>query len=409
MKMKFVIMMLLVVLLSVGFAQAQEPVTIRFASFQSGAVVEKWAEQFAEFEAETGIHVEHEYVPSGESVQQYMTMAAGNQLPDVVMASAIWHRALAARGLFAPLTQEEFPNLDFADLWPTLLANYTYDGQIYGLPTDMDIQLVFYNKALFDAAGVDYPEPDWTWDDFADTAEQLSSGDGAGRIYGSANISPLLLSQMAWAYGGDVFDPETNVATLDTDGGRTAMELYNRLLVTDRSMPIADMEGVGMDTGRAAMGIYGPWAAWYIFRESDIDWDVVPSPRGTEDAILAWGSSLAIFNTSEHKEEAARLIEFMLSPENQYQRAADFAWFPPGQPATEMAGFMDEAVLGLNADQKQYILDSIPFGRAPFIHANQAELDAAMSQEISLLAAGSEDVEQAIANVTQRWNEILAQ
>ena len=74
---------LVVVVLAMGLpmAFAQEPVTIRFVSFQSGAVAEKWLEQIAEFEAETGIRVEYEYVPWTETVEKYLTMAAGGLLP----------------------------------------------------------------------------------------------------------------------------------------------------------------------------------------------------------------------------------------------------------------------------------------------------------------------------------------
>ena len=159
-------LVLLSLVASTGAVMAQDGVTLRFSSFQSGAVVEKFEEQFAEFEAMTGIKIVNEYVPWAETVERYLTMAAGDDLPDVAMVSAQWHRTLAARGVLSELAPEQFNELDFADFWPRLLAAYNYDGVQYGLPTDLDLQLIYYNKDLFDAAGVAYPEAGWTWDDY---------------------------------------------------------------------------------------------------------------------------------------------------------------------------------------------------------------------------------------------------
>ena len=117
-------------------------------------MVEKWEEQFAEFEAQTGIKIAHEFVPWPETVERYLTMAAGDDLPDVAMVSAQWHRTLATRGVLSELTQDQFDVIDLDDFWPRLLGAYNYDGVQAGLPTDLDLQLVFYNKDLFDAAGV---------------------------------------------------------------------------------------------------------------------------------------------------------------------------------------------------------------------------------------------------------------
>ena len=181
-------LVLLALAAGAGAAIAQDGATLRFSSFQSGAVVEKWEEQFAEFEAMTGIKIVHEYVPWPETVERYLTMAAGDDLPDVAMLSAQWHRTLATRGVLSELTQDQFSALDLGDFWPRLLAAYNYDGVQYGLPTDLDLQLIYYNKDLFDAAGVAYPEAGWNWDDYIAIAKALTAGEGVGKTYGSLRV-----------------------------------------------------------------------------------------------------------------------------------------------------------------------------------------------------------------------------
>ena len=146
-------LVLLALVARTGAVFAQDGVTLRLSSFQSGAVVEKWEEQWAEFEEMTGIKVVHEFVPWQETVERYLTMAAGDDLPDVALISAQWNRTLATRGVLAELTQDQFEAVDFDDYWPRLLAAYNYDGVQYGLPAYLDLQLIDYNKDIFGAAG----------------------------------------------------------------------------------------------------------------------------------------------------------------------------------------------------------------------------------------------------------------
>ncbi len=255
-KVSLVVWLFVLVALSGATPLAQEPVTLRYASFQSGAVVEKWEEQFAEFEAETGIKVVHEYVPWGETVERYLTMAASDDLPDVAMVSAQWHRTLGTRGVLAELTQDQFEVIDLGDFWPNLLAAYNYDGVQYGLPTDLDLSLIFYNKDIFDAAGVSYPEAGWTWDDYRDIAKALTQGEGVGKIYGSAAFNFGRMRMIAWSYGGDFIDPDTGEAAMESEPVQRAMGLLNALLDEGQSAPLPGTEGVTND--RVGMNMWGP-------------------------------------------------------------------------------------------------------------------------------------------------------
>ena len=406
-KVSFVVWLFVLVALSGATLLAQEPVTLRFSSFQSGAVAEKWEEQFAEFEAETGIKIVHEFVPWPETVERYLTMAAGDDLPDVAMVSAQWHRTLATRGVLSELTQDQFEVLDLGDFWPNLLGAYNYDGVQYGLPTDLDLQLVYYNKDLFDAAGVSYPEAGWTWDDYRAIAQALTQGEGVGKTYGSASFNFGGTRMIAWSYGGDFIDPETGEAAMESEPVKRAMGVVNALLVEDQSAPLPGTEGVTND--RVGMNMWGPWGSWYILRDVEFDWDVVPVPAGTEEVVLAWGSTLAAFKSSDNQDAVRQFMDFFLSPATQFQRASDWAWFPPGMAATETEGFMEEEVLALSAEQKQFVIDSVANGRAPFVHREEARLQNIYTQELSLVTSGDQTMEEALASIQEAWQEILAE
>ena len=363
------VLLFVLVSLSQATLLAQEPVTLRFASFQSGAVVEKWEEQFAEFEAETGIKIVHEYVPWGETVERYLTMAAGDDLPDVAVVSAQWHRTLAARGVLAELTQDQFEVLDLGDFWPNLLASYNYGGVQYGLPTDLDLALTYYNKDVFDAAGVSYPEAGWTWDDYRVIAKALTQGEGVGKIYGSTAFNFGRTRMIAWSYGGDFIDPETGEAAMESEPVQRAMGLLNALLVEDQSAPLPGTEGVTND--RVGMNMWGPWGSWYILSDVEFEWDVVPIPIGTEEAVLAWGSTLAAFASSENQDAVRQFMDFFAAPE------------------------------------KQFVIDAVANGRAPFVHREEARLQNIYNQELSLVTSGDQTMAETLATIQEAWQEIL--
>lgn len=388
-------------------APAAAAATLRYQSFQSGDVVKKWEEQFVEFEKETGIKVTHEHVPWGDTITKDLTLAAGDQLPDIAMVSGNWHRSLAIRDLFLDMTDTAFGKLKVDDFWPKLLGGYKYQDKIYGFPTDCDLQVLYFNKELFDNAKVGYPTADWTWADYRTAAKQLTQGEGAGKTYGASTPDKQTALMHAWSYGGDLVDPEKLVAVLDVPPGKDAMYFLNDLLVTDKSAPLPGTEGAGMDTGRVAMGMMGPWAAWYVFREAKFPWDVVPIPKGNERVTLAWGSVMGIFAPSKNKEAAAKFVDFFLAPEMQYQRAADWAWFPPGKAATEQQGFMDKSVMNMEPGQKQFVIDSVASGRVPLVVKEQAKIDNIFSEELGLVASGGKSIDQAIADIKKSWDPLL--
>ena len=77
---------------------------------------------------------------------------------------------------------------------------------------------------------------------------------------------------------------------------------------------------------------------------------------------------MAAFKSSDNQDAVRQFMDFFAEPERQFQRDCNWAWFPPGQAATAMDGFMGEHVLALTAEQKQFVIESVANGRAPFVH-----------------------------------------
>ena len=172
-------------------AEGEGPVTVTWAfwgSPEEKASHERVAEAFMAEHPEIQIELFHE--PWGDYFTKVQALWAGGDsslIPDVLF---LWPTPrYAAEGVLEnldPWIEKAGYNLD--DYWPALLESASYDGSVYGFPRDIGFNVLYYNKDLFDAAGVEYPTNEWTWDELQAAAEQLMVVDDNGRVqqYGLA-------------------------------------------------------------------------------------------------------------------------------------------------------------------------------------------------------------------------------
>lgn len=163
-------------------------------------------------------NVSLELVPiAGENWEDYFTriltdVAAGNP-PDLVNVATEGLQLFAGQGLSRPLdefVQRDAADLEdyFSDVHPSLVESMMYEGNLYQLPDDWNAANMFFNTALMDAAGLELPGPQWTRDEFVQTARALAQTDDAQFAYGWPNR--LFGSWMPWIFvnGGNLFSEE---------------------------------------------------------------------------------------------------------------------------------------------------------------------------------------------------------
>jgi multiple sugar transport system substrate-binding protein len=142
------------------------------------------------------------------------------------------------------------------DFYPQLVKQFEEQGQLWGLPADVTPFVIEYNKDLFDAAGLSYPTPDWTWEQFLEMAIALSSGEGEARQYGFVaevyESSDLLL--MLERLGAHLIDenPTPPALTLDDPTVVEALRWYADLTTEHGAKP-AFITDIGKLAGASAM------------------------------------------------------------------------------------------------------------------------------------------------------------
>ncbi|NLG26124.1 MAG: sugar ABC transporter substrate-binding protein [Clostridiales bacterium] len=392
-------------------AEADKPFAgtkIRFSSYQTGPVEEDWISvQFPRFLEETGIEVEHVYIAHTDTISTLMTWSAAGLAPDCSMLSANYANSLASNDLLIDLdayVAEKRPDYDLTRFFPKLMNAYKYQGVQYALPSDMDLGLTWYNKDMFDTAGVAYPAANWTWDEYKAAAQALTQGEGPEKVFGT-EIPPI--QHLLWQAGADYLSEDGTACTINTPAAKSAYQLVLDL-INGGYAPRPGSEGVGLSSGRAAIAMgNGPWYAFYVLNDVEFAWDVAPMPQNAEKATTAYGSSFGILKSSANVDAAFEFIAWFLSDEQQFIRADKFSWFPPASTVLEYPGFNEDSVLNMTAAQKALVLAEAEYGRAPVVVARQSEVRQIIDREESLIWSGEKSIDDALATMEQEISPLL--
>jgi multiple sugar transport system substrate-binding protein len=165
-------------------AQAQ-PVTLLWAFWGSPeeakthlAVADVFMAEHPDIKIETMVEPWNDYFTK---VQTLWASGDPSAIPDVLF---LWPTPrYAADGVLENLQPWiEKSGYDLSDYWPALLESAMYEGDVYGLPRDISVDVLYYNKDIFDAVGVAYPDDTWTWDDLLAAAQKLTVVEDSGRV-----------------------------------------------------------------------------------------------------------------------------------------------------------------------------------------------------------------------------------
>jgi multiple sugar transport system substrate-binding protein len=145
--------------------------------------------------------------------------------PDVVEWDGVNIGKLLDEGLLLDLTPfAKDGSVDMADYYPSVWRAVTDRDRIGGIPVMAEVTGVFYNKKQFDEAGLPYPQDDWTWEQFTELAEKLTTRDPEGDIvrHGAYLVPRLLpVEPLVWSNGGAFLSADGKTASGYLNGSHT--------------------------------------------------------------------------------------------------------------------------------------------------------------------------------------------
>lgn len=211
-------------------------------------------------------------------------------------------------------------------LAPAAVEAFTSEGELYAVPANIATLQLYYNKALFEAAGLDGPPE--TVDELRDYAEQLT-GDGVFGLSLADHETIQMWPILQWLDGGDVVDAD-GCSVLDSPESIESLTTWANL-VQDGVAPLG-LTGAESDAlfsaGQAAMQLNGPWAA-AGYTDAGIDLGVAAVPVGV-DGPVTLGSTvpLAVSAATKHPKEAQEFLAWWTGQDAQRQFALA-SGFPP--------------------------------------------------------------------------------
>lgn len=286
----------------------------------------------ADYTAATGNKAEIQVI----TWDQYWTLleagASGGDMPDVFWMHSNEVQKYMENDILMDLTDRiaSSEKLEM-DKFPEDIKNlYSWDGKTYAIPKDVDTIALFYNKTMFDEAGLSYPDDSWTWDDFYDAAVKLTKEDGSQ--YGTA-MNPSN-EQDGWmniiySMGGKVLTDDKKASGFDDPNTIKAMEFVQKLV--DNVMPPATvMAETGTDvllgSGKIAMLSQGSWMVpqfkehEYISENCDVA--VLPKDPTTGNRVSLYnGLGWAVSAKTKNPEAAWQLVEWFGTKDMQLKQA----------------------------------------------------------------------------------------
>ena len=288
------------------------------------ATHESVATAFMEANPDINIEIWHQpWADYFTGIQTLWASGDSSVIPDIAFLSPISN--YAADGVLEPLDPFiESSGFDREDFWPGLLEFAMYDGQVYGFPRDIGLEVMYYNKDIFDEAGLDYPDESWTWDDLLAAAEQLTVVQDSGRVSRYAlgmegGKYQLWVGQNGGSILDDMFAPTR--CTLADPEAMEAITFFASMMDNNYALRDANLSQAGGDaavfqSGQAAIIIQNA-SRVPTFNEAGLNYDVavVPIPEGGQRSGSAAGAAWTMSSFSDNKEAAWTFLSWLQSTE----------------------------------------------------------------------------------------------
>ena len=333
-----------------------------------------------------------------EAQKQFNIMIAGDMLPDLVDLDGPNHAAYVKMGIFQDLTDKINAELPVDQYYEGPMESVMVDGKIYGLPFTTNNIAVFYNKDMFDAAGIDkFPE---TWDELLDACNKLKK-DG---FYPMATSCTLTMDgtfrfyPYLWGAGGDI-DKLDNQGTLDT------LNLF-KTFVDEKIMNVEVANWTPADAtnqfinGKAAMVLEGPWRIGSVTKDAKFNWGVAPMPAGAEKRATCLGGHTMAVIKGGNEEDAWKLMKWFQDPARMEHFMATDGYLPTRKDVMAQTPLFNEGAFKVFADSAAFALPRGP-------HANWPKIEQVIQEMMQSVVVGTKTPEQAQKDAVEAMPALL--
>lgn len=405
-------------LIVIGVTQAQNtPTEITYMMWGAPEELAVWQVIVDEFQAANPDIKVNVDVSDWESYwNKLQTLFAGGTPPDVFAMDAPLYPDWQSRGVLLnlqPYLDAEPTLLD--GFYPVTLQAYQREDGYYGLPRDFQTIVLFYNKDMFDAAGIDYPTDEWTMDDLRTAAKALTkdtNSDGVTDQFGFASDfwdMELFWSGAVWGFGGEIINPEYTQTLLAEGTARDAWHLMADMMLTDKSVPDPDQTAqYGYDVfaaGAAAMTTIGHWVVPF-YSQLPFKWDVSAFPAGPVGRATSVNSAgFVIANGSQNPDAAWEFVKYAVGPDGQKKLTELGFAIPVLQSVAESPVYLEQTSAPIN---HKVFLDALAYARPKPTFRGYEEWAGVVGDSLYNVWIGDIGIDEALDEIVPAADDVLA-
>lgn len=336
------------------FSCQNEQKVLRYTSWQSSQTEEKIIRQTLKNFENKHPEVPYQFQPiPGNYTEKLQLMLGTGKAPDLFWLKGDTSPAYMNFDVLEPLDNflEDDPSFDINDFFPVFRDAFKYNGKNYGVAKDFNAYVLFYNKEMFEEAGLSGPPT--TWNELYDYSKKLTkdtNGDGKTDQYGFV-IEPSIDVLMPFAYqnGGEIISENGEIKIGNpefVEATKFMMSLYRDGIATNPADMGAGWMGDVFSRRQCAMTISGAWLIPYLQDNSpDLQYAVAELPKGKKRATMAFSVAMVIPKQSERKNEAWTMLSYLTSKEGMKTWTASGIALPTRKSVAEENGFYKDSVL----------------------------------------------------------------
>ena len=310
-------------------ATAQDPIEIEYWQYFFQGRVDAIDDLIEQFEAENpGIVVNHTHFPYADYRTRIAAAVPAGEGPDVIQMFYGWVPGYLEAGLLQPLPEEYFPLQELEDEYFDIVQAMVYDGQLYAVPTAVRSLALFWNKRMFEEAGLDPETPPATLQEMVDYAVALTERDGGGNLTAVGLTMAMTGQDHHWwrevlvrQFGGQPYSDDGRTVTYNDEAGAAALQYYIDMIQEHGVSDIGFMDEpqAAFRAGRGGMHIDGSFRLGALRDTRGLDWGVGELPANADgdryNFSSYWVNGITTTPQGEEFDAAARFLQFITTPD----------------------------------------------------------------------------------------------
>ncbi|RKX79228.1 MAG: sugar ABC transporter substrate-binding protein [Spirochaetes bacterium] len=393
-----------------GEAKAAEIVFFNFSAAPVAGHQEDMKKLVDIFEEQNrGIDVKLETAPFSEYFTKLQTLIAGGLAPDVFELNYENFVNYASKGVLLDMSSLADSDSTFTSdiFYPRAYNAFNYKGMQLGLPESFSTVVLFYNKDLFDQAGVGYPKEDWTWEEAIVAAKKITNREKG--IWGlNSGIQFWEFYKKVAQNGGSLFNEEKTEVTIDAPENVEALEMMVSLVKEHGVMPSeAERGGVPDEelfkSGKLAMYVSGIWM-FDVFKALPFSWDIQVEPGMKRKATHFFANAVSIFAATRHRDAAWKWARFLTSSPEMAKIRIETGWELPALTNKEyLKGYLEKSP----PQNRDVVFKSLEYAIVPPVIERQNEMQDIINQAIEHVSLGKLSPKEALAQADAKVEKLL--